>query len=99
MKLIKRLNVINDAKKFPKDIQIAVKSWCEVVKQAEWRSLDEIRKTYNRSVDRVGNFLIFNIKSYRLIVGFDFEQQIIFYKYLLTHQEYEEKKWKNDPYF
>jgi len=39
------------------------------------------------------------VKSYRLIVGFDFEQQIIFYKYLLTHQEYDQEKWKNDPYF
>ena len=99
MRLIKQTNVINDAKKFPKEIQTAVKAWCEVIKSSNWYSLDDIRKSYNRSVDQVGGFLVFNIKSYRLIVGFDFEQQIIFYKYLITHQEYDKEKWKNDPYF
>ncbi len=99
MRLIKRQNVIEDAKKFPQDIQEAVKAWCDVVKKAEWRHLDDIRKTYIRSVDQVENFLIFNIKSYRLIVGFNFQAQIIYYKYLLTHEEYEIEKWKDDPYF
>ncbi|NER99846.1 MAG: type II toxin-antitoxin system HigB family toxin [Symploca sp. SIO1B1] len=99
MRLIKRLNVIEDSKKFPPDIQEAVKAWCNVVKQAKWQHLDDIRKTYDRSVDKVENFLIFNIKTHRLIVGFNFQAQILYYKYLLTHKEYEAEKWKDDPYF
>lgn len=90
---------MEDSEKFPQDIQEAVKAWCDVVKNAEWQHLDDIRKTYARSVDQVENFLIFNIKSYRLIVGFNFQSQIIYYKYFLTHDEYNAEKWKDDPYF
>ncbi|MEO8891474.1 MAG: type II toxin-antitoxin system HigB family toxin [Coleofasciculaceae cyanobacterium] len=90
---------MEDSEKFPQDIQEAVKAWCDVVKNAEWQHLDDIRKTYARSVDQVENFLIFNIKSYRLIVGFNFQSQIIYYKYFLTHDEYNTEKWKDDPYF
>lgn len=100
MRIIKRKRVIEESKRFPSDVQSAVAAWCKVVEQANWKSLNDIRNTYNRSVDRVGNFLVFNIKeSYRLIVGFDFGAKIIFFKYFLTHEEYEDRKWKNDPYF
>lgn len=99
MRLLKRSSIIEDSQKFPQDIQESVKAWCEVVKKAKWQHLDDIRKTYDRSVDQVENFLIFNIKTYRLIVGFNFQAQIIFYKYFLTHDEYEAKNWKDDPYF
>ena len=40
MRLIKRPNVMDDSKKFPSDIQEAVKAWCEVVKKAKWQHLD-----------------------------------------------------------
>nr|WP_232432329.1 type II toxin-antitoxin system HigB family toxin [Chamaesiphon minutus] len=59
-----------------------------------------MRQIY-RSADAVGNFTVFNIKgnNYRLIVGIDYEDMTIYYKYLLTHTEYDQEKWKNDPYF
>ncbi|MBR8840155.1 MAG: type II toxin-antitoxin system HigB family toxin [Stigonema ocellatum SAG 48.90 = DSM 106950] len=37
--------------------------------------------------------------DYRLIVGIDYENQVVYYKYFLTHAEYDKDKWKNDPYF
>lgn len=94
MRLIKKANIIQDAQAYPTDIQKSVLAWCKVVKQANWTSLDDIRKTYDRSVDQVGKFLVFNIKSYRLIVIFNFKAQIIYYRFLLTHQEYDKGKWK-----
>ncbi|MBD2292627.1 type II toxin-antitoxin system HigB family toxin [Anabaena sphaerica FACHB-251] len=87
MRLIKRQNVIEDAKKFPQDIQQAVKAWCKVVKNSDWQDLEDIRKSYDRSVDKVEKFLIFNIKPYRLIVGFNFQAKIFYYKYLLTYDD------------
>jgi mRNA interferase HigB len=99
MHLITRPKAIEDSKKFPQEVQNAIKAWCNVVKKAEWKHLDEIRKTYGRSVDQVENFLVFNIKSYRLIVGFNFQNQTIYYKYLLTHAEYDTDEWKKNPYF
>ncbi|AFY95972.1 type II toxin-antitoxin system HigB family toxin [Chamaesiphon minutus] len=77
-----------------------LEEWYQTIKQAEWRSLDNVRQIY-RSADAVGNFTVFNIKgnNYRLIVGIDYEDMTIYYKYLLTHTEYDQEKWKNDPYF
>ena len=51
--------------------------------------------------EALGNFTVFNIKgnAYRLIVGIDYEDSTIYYKYLLTHAEYDKNKWKNDSYF
>jgi mRNA interferase HigB len=92
MRLIKKTNVIQDAQAYPADIQKRVLAWCKVVKQTEWASLDDIRKTYDHSVDQVGKFLVFNIKSYRLIVICNFKAQIIYYRFLLTHQEYDKGK-------
>ena len=99
MHLITKPRLLADAERFPKDIKKEVENWCGVVKKAEWQSLDDIRKTYSRAVDKVGNFLVFNIKSCRLIVGFNYESQTLFYKYFLTHDEYDIEQWKKDPYF
>jgi mRNA interferase HigB len=94
MRLISKQNVRRDAQGFPRDIYQAVEVWCKVVEQAHWLNLNDIRKTYNRSVDQVSNYLVFNIKEYRLIVTFSFKLQIIWYKCLLTHKEYEKGDWK-----
>jgi mRNA interferase HigB len=95
MRLIKRTNVIADSERFSQDIQEAVRIWCNVVRKAKWRYLDDIRQTYARSVDQVDNLLVFNIKTHRLIVGFNFKAQIIYYKCLLTHYEYDSGKWRD----
>ena len=46
------------------------------------------------SVDCVGERLAFNLGSYRLITGFSFRSQIIYFKHLLTHDEYMRKDWQ-----
>jgi mRNA interferase HigB len=77
-----------------------VEGWYTAVRKANWRSLEDIRQIY-RDADAVGNFVVFNIKGndYRLIVGIDYEDQTVYFKYLLTHAEYDKDRWKNDPYF
>ncbi|OIP73483.1 MAG: hypothetical protein AUK48_09980 [Oscillatoriales cyanobacterium CG2_30_44_21] len=99
MRLISIKTLKEDYVKFPPDIQEAALDWYTVVKAANWKSLIEIKETYDNSVDKVGNFLVFNLKSYRLIVGYNFEKQIIYYKYFLPHKIYELGKWKDDPQF
>ncbi|HLO87182.1 MAG TPA: type II toxin-antitoxin system HigB family toxin [Nostocaceae cyanobacterium] len=88
-----------DADKYP-DVQEQIKHWENVVKKAEWQHLEDVRKIY-RDAEAVGNFTVFNIKGnkYRLIVGIDYEEQTVYYKYLLTHAEYNSGRWRNDPYF
>ncbi len=78
----------------------AIEAWYAVVKKANWEKLEDVRRIY-RDAEAVGNFTVFNVKGnkYRLIVGIDYVSQTVYYKYLLTHAEYDKDKWKNDPYF
>ena len=99
MHLISIQNLRKDAAQYP-DVKNQIDSWNATVKQAEWQNLEDVRKIY-RDAEAVGNFTVFNIKGneYRLIVGINYEEQTIFYKYFLIHAEYDKNKWKNDPYF
>lgn len=82
------------------DIRQALDDWYNVAKCASWRNILDVRQIYPHA-DPVGNFTVFNIKGndYRLIVGIDYQKQIIFIKYILTHAQYDKEQWKNDPHF
>ncbi|MEG3919161.1 type II toxin-antitoxin system HigB family toxin [Microcoleus sp. POL10_C6] len=99
MHLISLRNLRNDAAKYL-DVKNQIEIWKETVNKAEWQNLEDVRKIY-RDAEAVGNFTVFNIKGndYRLIVGINYENQTVFYKYFLSHSEYDKEKWKNDPYF
>ncbi|ANV88878.1 type II toxin-antitoxin system HigB family toxin [Picosynechococcus sp. PCC 7117] len=99
MHLIAIRNLRRDAARYP-DANPAIEAWYTIVKRAQWQNLEEVRKTY-RDAEVVGNFTVFNIKGnkYRLIVGIDYPSQTIYYKYFLTHADYDKDTWKNDPYF
>ncbi|MBD2251681.1 type II toxin-antitoxin system HigB family toxin [Nostoc parmelioides] len=68
--------------------------------KANWGNLLEVQTVYPKA-EAVGNFTVFNIKGnkYRLITSINYEQQVIYIKYALTHAEYDKDKWKDDPYF
>ena len=88
-----------DAATYP-DVSMQVEAWYSTVKNASWQSLEDVRVIY-RDAEAVGNFTVFNLKgnAYRLIVGIDYEDGTIYYKYFLTHADYDKDQWKNDPYF
>ncbi|VXD10510.1 conserved hypothetical protein [Planktothrix serta PCC 8927] len=97
--LISIRNLRTDTAKYS-DVKKQIDDWYAVVKKANWKNLEDVRKIY-RDAEAVSNFTVFNIKgnNYRLIVGIDYEEQIVYYKYFLTHAEYDKGKWKNDPYY
>ena len=97
MHLISIRNLRRDAATHPDSIQ-SVENWYKVVKKAKWDKLEDVRNVY-RDAEAVGNFTVFNLKGnkYRLIVGIDYTNHTVFYKYFLTHADYDKDKWKNDP--
>jgi mRNA interferase HigB len=99
MHLISIRNLRTIAAQYPDTIK-QIEDWYTTVKKSDWQSLMDIRQIY-RDADTVGNFVVFNIKgnNYRLIVGIDYADQTVYFKYFLTHAEYDKDKWKNDPYF
>ena len=99
MRLISIRNLRRDAAKYP-DAVLSINNWYATVKNSQWKNLEDVRQIY-RDAEAVGNFTVFNIKgnNYCLIVGIDYENQTVYYKYFLIHSEYSKDKWKNDPYF
>jgi mRNA interferase HigB len=99
MRLISISSLRADLAQHP-DAESPINSWYATVKSAKWQNLEDVRKIY-RDAEAVGNFTVFNIKgnTYRLIVGINYESQIVYYKYFLTHAVYNKNKWKNDDYF
>ncbi len=82
------------------DCRQALDNWFRVASKARWSNLVEVQSVFP-SAESVSNFTVFNLKgnNYRLIVSIDYRHQLIFIKYILTHSEYDNEKWKNDPYF
>ncbi len=82
------------------DCHDALDNWFKVVSKADWSNLIAIQSIFPQA-EAVCNFTVFNIKGnkYRLIASIDYERQLIYVKYVLTHAEYDKEKWKNDPYF
>lgn len=80
--------------------RVSLDDWYKAAKSAKWRHLEEVKRIYAKA-EAVGNFTVFNIKSndYRLIVSIDYESQVIYIKYVLTHSEYDKGDWKDDPYY
>jgi len=82
------------------DVRDALDNWYKVGSKATWGNLIEVQAVFPKA-EAVSNFTVFNIKgnNYRLIISIDYEQQIIYIKYILTHAEYDKEQWKNDAYF
>jgi mRNA interferase HigB len=68
----------------------ALNKWYDESKQADWNSLNDIKKMFN-NVDYVGNDrYVFNIKGnkYRLVVLIFFSIRTIYVRFIGTHAEY-----------
>ncbi|MGC1306173.1 MAG: type II toxin-antitoxin system HigB family toxin [Phormidesmis sp.] len=99
MRIITRGRLLSFAEKH-RDAGTALDAWYRLAKSAKWQSFNELKKSVG-TADVAGKFTIFNIKGnqYRLIVDIQYQKQIIYIKYVLTHKEYDKDQWKRDPYY
>ncbi len=88
----KRLNEFSE--KYP-DVKSALQHWYKQAKTNEFKSFAELRKTFG-GTDQVGNLTVFNIggNKVRLIAAIHYNRRTIYIRAVLTHQEYDEGKWK-----
>ncbi len=70
-----------------------VERWHQMISQGNFLSMESLKLAFP-SVDRVGERLVFNLGSYRLIAGFSFRSQVVYFKHLLTHDEYMRMDWR-----
>jgi mRNA interferase HigB len=92
--VISKRGLFERAAKFT-DAKSALQVWFDTAVEAEWRTLEDIRKAFP-ATDMVGELAIFNIRgnNYRLIVRIVFRYQRIYIKEFLTQAEYEKRRWK-----
>ena len=73
------------------DSEQYLKTWFDTAMNADWKTPNDIKKSYvNASILKNGR-IVFNIKgnSYRLIIKFNFEKQLAFVRFLGTHSDYD----------
>ena len=82
-------------------VRSAIDAWFAEVSKANWRNMADVKQLYATASVVTAERIVFNIKgnNYRLIVSIDYEKEIIYIKYILTHAEYDKEQWKNDSYF
>jgi mRNA interferase HigB len=82
------------------DCRGVLDDWFKVAIRTNWSNLIEFQSVFPKT-EAVGKFTVFNIKGnrYRLIVSIDYEGQLIYIKYVLTHADYDKEQWKHDSYF
>ena len=77
------------------DAKASLESWFAVVRAANWQTPAEMKRTYPHA-DLVGRRTVSNIagNNYRLIARVNYQAQVVFVLYLLTHAEYDRGAWR-----
>lgn len=80
-----------------KDAELPLRAWYGTCRKSRWKNLDDVHKVYPHA-DLVCDCTIFNVggNKYRLIVKIRYKSQRIYVIHVMTHKEYDKKKWKND---
>jgi mRNA interferase HigB len=89
MRIIAHRTIVEYAKQNV-NAKAALGSWYKITKAVVWKNYRDVKSTFS-SADYVGNRrYVFNIKGndYRLIGKILFVQQIIYIRFIGTHEEY-----------
>ena len=77
------------------ETETALQRWYEGMKHRNFDSFAELRLLFP-SADQVGKLTVFNIggNKVRLIAAIHYNRRKVYIRAVLTHQEYDEGKWK-----
>ncbi len=71
--------------------------WLQAVDGAAWKKWADVRQTYAK-VSKAGLCVVFDVQggSFRIIARIDYDFQVVSVLHVLTHQQYDQGKWKNE---
>jgi mRNA interferase HigB len=94
MHIITRKRLNEFAEKHP-DTKTALQHWYQLMRAGRFGSFSELRATFS-SADQVGKLTVFNISGNkaRLIVAIHYNRQKVYVRAVLTHEEYEQSRWR-----
>lgn len=75
----------------------AMRELIMTLRLADWKNFSDVRRTFNHA-DIYGGCVIFDVggNKYRIIGKIAYQHKIVFVRFVLTHKEYDEKKWQAD---
>jgi mRNA interferase HigB len=83
-----------------RDAERPLRSWYGIALGAEWKSIRDVRTTFPHA-DAVesgggGTLTVFNIggNKYRLVARIRYDYRLVNVRFVLTHAEYDEGRWK-----
>ncbi len=73
------------------DSETSLRAWCHDAKTAEWKSSNDLKQQCKNAGIVGEGRVVFNIKgySYRLVVAIDYDFQVIFIRFIGTHEQYD----------
>lgn len=68
----------------------SLEAWADHVKQVNWNSPEDLAQNYGQDVLLPDQRAVFKIKgtNFRLVVRINYQQHIVFIRYIGTHAEY-----------
>lgn len=74
-----------------------MREWIKVARAGDWENFSDVRNTFNHA-DIYGSCIIFDVggNKYRIIAKTAYRIKVIFIRDVLTHNEYDKKKWQSD---
>jgi mRNA interferase HigB len=69
-------------------------AWHKIAEKGDWRHLEDVRGVYP-SADAVDELTVFNIggNDFRLVTRIVYRHHLIYVVEILTHAEYDKRKW------
>ncbi len=94
MHIITRKRLNEFAEKHP-NTKVSLEHWYKILKVGNFHSFVELRADFPHA-DQVGKLTVFNIggNKARLIAAIHYNRQKVYIRQVLTHDEYDEGKWK-----
>ncbi len=96
MRIISEKPIRQFSEKHPESA-IVMSQWIRAVKDSNWDDFTDVRKTFNHA-DIYKCCVIFDVggNKYRIITKIKFDHKIVYIRFVLTHKQYDEKKWQSD---
>lgn len=83
--------ILRDFWKSHADSEQQLKAWFQEASNAQWQSPNKIKIEYPSASLLPENRVVFNIKgnNYRLIVKINYDYQMVWIRFIVTHAEYD----------
>lgn len=88
MHILKRKTLSDFWGKYP-DCKDQLATWYKIIEKGLWQNANQLKEMFSKSSILKDNRMVFRVKSYRLVVKFNFKAQKCFIRWVGTHDEYD----------